>query len=76
MTDLVVAIVGAGIGGTEMAGYLGLHGTRVRVHDIRKEAVGGIRASTSPMHASSLNAGITTATCGMRGDRIMAACGR
>jgi opine dehydrogenase len=43
MTDLVVAIVGAGIGGTEMAGYLGLHGTRVRVHDIRKEAVGGIR---------------------------------
>jgi opine dehydrogenase len=43
MTDLVVAIVGAGIGGTEMAGYLGLHGTRVRVHDVRKEAVGGIR---------------------------------
>ena len=43
MTDLVVAIVGAGIGGTEMAGYLGLHGTRVRVHDIRKDAVGGIR---------------------------------
>jgi opine dehydrogenase len=26
-----------------MAGYLGLRGTRVRVHDIRKEAVGGIR---------------------------------
>jgi opine dehydrogenase len=43
MTDLVVAIVGTGIGGTEMAGYLGLHGTRVRVHDIRKEAVEGIR---------------------------------
>jgi opine dehydrogenase len=43
MTDLVVAIVGTGIGGTEMAGYLGLHGTRVRVHDIRKEAVDGIR---------------------------------
>ena len=43
MTDLVVAIVGTGIGGTEMAGYLGLQGARVRVHDIRKEAVGGIR---------------------------------
>jgi opine dehydrogenase len=43
MTDLVVAIVGTGIGGTEMAGYLGLHGARVRVHDIRKEAVDGIR---------------------------------
>jgi opine dehydrogenase len=43
MTDLVVAIVGTGIGGTEMAGYLGLHGTKVRVHDIRKEAVSGIR---------------------------------
>ena len=44
MTDLVVAIVGTGIGGTEMAGYLGLNGARVRVHDIRKEAVDGIRA--------------------------------
>jgi opine dehydrogenase len=44
MSDLVVAIVGTGIGGTEMAGYLGLHGTRVRVHDIRKEAVDGIGA--------------------------------
>jgi opine dehydrogenase len=43
MTELVVAIVGTGIGGTEMAGYLGLQGTRVRVHDIRKEAVDGIR---------------------------------
>ena len=43
MTELVVAIVGTGIGGTEMAGYLGLHGTRVRVHDVRKEAVSGIR---------------------------------
>jgi opine dehydrogenase len=43
MTDLVVAIVGMGIGGTEVAGYLGLHGMRVRVHDIRQEAVGGIR---------------------------------
>ena len=44
MTDLVVAIVGTGIGGTEMAGYLGLAGARVRVHDIRKDAVDGIRA--------------------------------
>jgi opine dehydrogenase len=43
MTDLIVAIVGTGIGGTEMAGYLGLHGTRLRVHDVRKEAVSGIR---------------------------------
>lgn len=42
MTDLVAAIVGTGIGGTEMAGYLGLHGTRVRVHDVRKQAVSGI----------------------------------
>ena len=42
MTDLVVTIVGTGIGGTEMAGYLGLHGARVRVHDVRKEAVSGI----------------------------------
>ena len=43
MTHLVVAIVGTGIGGTEMAGYLGLHGARVRVQDVRKEAVSGIR---------------------------------
>ena len=43
MTDLVVAIVGTGIGGTEMAGYLGVHGARVRVHDVRNEAVSGIR---------------------------------
>jgi opine dehydrogenase len=43
MTDLVVAVVGTGIGGTEMAGYLGLHGVRVRVHDIRKDAISGIR---------------------------------
>jgi opine dehydrogenase len=43
MMELTVAIVGTGIGGTEMAGYLALHGTRVRVHDIRKEAVAGIR---------------------------------
>lgn len=42
-TDLVVAIVGTGIGGTEMAGYLGRQGARVRVHDVRKEAVSGIR---------------------------------
>jgi opine dehydrogenase len=43
MTDLDVAIVGTGIGGTEMAGYLGLHGRRVSVHDVRPEAVSGIR---------------------------------
>ena len=43
MPELTVAIVGTGIGGTEMAGYLGLHGMPVRVHDIRKEAVSGIR---------------------------------
>src|SRR5688572_21575824 len=42
MTDLVVTMVGTGIGGTEMAGYLGLHDARVRVHDVRKEAVSGI----------------------------------
>jgi opine dehydrogenase len=41
--DLVVAIVGTGIGGTELAGYLGLNGRRVRVHDVRPEAVSGIR---------------------------------
>ena len=41
--DLTVAIVGTGIGGTEMAGYLGVNGARVRVHDVRPEAVGGIR---------------------------------
>ena len=40
---LTVAIVGTGIGGTEMAGYLGVEGGRVRVHDVRPEAVGGIR---------------------------------
>src|SRR5688572_12292753 len=45
MSDLVVAIVGTGIGGTEMAGYLGLNGTRVRVHDVRTTAVEGIRAA-------------------------------
>jgi len=38
-----VAIIGTGIGGTEMAGYLGIGGARVRVHDVRVEAVGGIR---------------------------------
>src|SRR5829696_8392865 len=32
----------------------------------RPHAVAGMRASTSPMDASSLKAGITTATCGMR----------
>lgn len=41
--DLLVAIVGTGIGGTEMAGYLALNGVRVRVHDVREEAVAGIR---------------------------------
>ncbi|MBI4635090.1 MAG: NADP transhydrogenase subunit alpha, partial [Candidatus Rokubacteria bacterium] len=41
--DLDVAIVGTGIGGTELAGYLGLHGRRVRVHDVRPDAVSGIR---------------------------------
>jgi opine dehydrogenase len=40
---LEVAIVGTGIGGTELAGYLGLHGHRVRVHDVRPEAVAAIR---------------------------------
>jgi opine dehydrogenase len=40
----VVAIVGTGIGGTELAAYLGLHGRRVRAHDVRAEAVDGIRA--------------------------------
>ncbi len=39
----VVAVVGTGIGGTELAAYLGLHGRRVRAHDVRPEAVGGIR---------------------------------
>ena len=38
-----MAIVGTGIGGTEMAGYLGLNGRRVRVHDVRPDAVSGIR---------------------------------
>jgi opine dehydrogenase len=42
-SDLVVAIVGAGIGGTELAGYLGLNRRRVRLHDVRPEAVSGIR---------------------------------
>ena len=42
-TDLTIAIVGTGIGGTEMAGYLGVHGHRVRVHDVRAEAVSAIR---------------------------------
>jgi len=41
--DLAVAIIGTGIGGTEMAGYLGVGGARVRVHDVRPEAVAGIR---------------------------------
>jgi opine dehydrogenase len=40
---LAVAIVGTGIGGTEMAGYLGVNGRRIRVHDVRPEAVRGIR---------------------------------
>jgi opine dehydrogenase len=40
----VVAIVGTGIGGTELAGYLGLQRRRVRVHDVRPEAVEGIAA--------------------------------
>jgi opine dehydrogenase len=39
----VVAIVGTGIGGTEFAAYLGLNGWRVRAHDVRPEAVAGIR---------------------------------
>jgi opine dehydrogenase len=38
-----VAIVGTGVGGTEMAGYLGLAGCRVRAHDIRPTAIQGIR---------------------------------
>src|SRR5688572_17124072 len=42
-TNLTIAIVGTGIGGTEMAGYLGAHGHRVRVHDVRAEAVSAIR---------------------------------
>jgi opine dehydrogenase len=41
--DLTIAIVGTGIGGTEMAGYLGVAGCRVRVHDVRPETVSGIR---------------------------------
>jgi 2-polyprenyl-6-methoxyphenol hydroxylase-like FAD-dependent oxidoreductase len=41
--DFTVAIVGTGIGGTELAGYLGVNGRRVRVHDVRPEAIGGIR---------------------------------
>jgi len=40
---LEVAIVGTGIGGSEMAGYLGVAGHRVRVHDVRAGAVSGIR---------------------------------
>ena len=43
--DLVVAIVGTGIGGTELAGYLGLNRQRVRVHDVRPEAVSGIHSA-------------------------------
>jgi opine dehydrogenase len=39
----VVAIVGTGVGGTELAAYLGLHGGRVRAHDVRPEAIEGIR---------------------------------
>ena len=42
-SELVVAIVGAGIGGTELAGYLGLNRQRVRLHDVRTDAVDGIR---------------------------------
>jgi opine dehydrogenase len=42
--NLTIAVVGTGIGGTELAGYLGLAGFRVRVHDIRPEAVDGMRA--------------------------------
>ena len=41
--NITVAIVGAGVGGTQLAGYLGLNRHRVHVHDIRPEAVGGIR---------------------------------
>jgi opine dehydrogenase len=41
--EIGVAIIGTGIGGTELAGYLGLNGWRVRVHDVRPEAVTGIR---------------------------------
>ncbi|MCC7106329.1 MAG: NAD/NADP octopine/nopaline dehydrogenase family protein [Chloroflexi bacterium] len=41
-TNVTVAVVGTGIGGCELAGYLGLHGARVRVHDVRPEAVRGI----------------------------------
>jgi len=41
--DFTVAIVGTGIGGTELAGYLGINGRRVRVHDVRPEAIDGIR---------------------------------
>ncbi len=42
--NFTIAVVGTGIGGTELAGYLGLVGFRVRVHDIRPEAIDGIRA--------------------------------
>lgn len=38
-----IAIIGAGVGGLEMAGHLGLNGHRVRVHDIRDNAVSSIR---------------------------------
>jgi opine dehydrogenase len=43
-TRVDVAIVGAGIGGTEMAGYLALTGHDVRIHDVRAEAVNGVGA--------------------------------
>src|SRR5262249_44570999 len=42
LASITVAIVGTGIGGTEMAGYLAVRGARVRVHDVRLEAVKGI----------------------------------
>ncbi len=47
--DLTIAVVGTGIGGTELAGYLGLAGFRVRVHDIRPEAIDGIRSHRGVM---------------------------
>lgn len=43
MSVPTIAIIGTGIGGTELAGFAGLVGCRVRVHDIRPEAVAGIR---------------------------------
>ena len=42
-SNLFVAIVGTGIGGTQLAGYLGLNRHRVRVHDVRPEAISAIR---------------------------------